>query len=148
MCSAGIALLVVDRREGVNSPVQTRELVRCMAGFFHVQQAGDLALGKPPLRRFSKNATVGEALRALKKCNELELSLWEELCPLSHKPIKEVEAAAVAAHGKEKEHHVHSTLPLQVTYLTYIQHDCTALLCFLPSKQIFLLLSFAPNLFP
>ena len=88
-----------------------------MAGFFHVQQAGDLALGKPPLRRFSKNATVGEALRALKKCNELELSLWEELCPLSHKPIKEVEAAAAAAaHGKDKEHHhVHSTRLLQVT---------------------------------
>jgi hypothetical protein len=118
-----------------------------MAGFFHVQQAGDLALGKPPLRRFSKNATVGEALRALKKCNELELSLWEELCPLSHKPIKEVEAAA-AAHGKEKEHHVHSTRLLQVTYLTHIQHDYTALLCFLPSKQTFLLLCFAPILFP
>lgn len=105
--------MVVDRREGVNSPFRTRELVRCMAGFFHVQQAGDLALGKPPLRRFPKNATVGEALRALKKCNELELSLWEELCPLSHKPIKEVEAAAV--HGREKEHPVHSTRLLQVT---------------------------------
>jgi hypothetical protein len=59
-----------------------------MASFFHARQAGDLALGKPALGRFLKSSNVGEALRALKKGNDLDLSLWEELCPLTEKPIK------------------------------------------------------------
>ena len=68
----------------------------CMAGFFHARQAGDLAVGKPPLHKYPKSLTVGEALRALKSSNDPELSLWEELCPLTEKPIKE-------AHGNVRE---------------------------------------------
>lgn len=67
-----------------------------MAGFFHARQAGDLAVGKPPLHKYPKNLSVGESLKSLKSSNDSELSLWEELCPLTEKPIKE-------AHGNAKE---------------------------------------------
>lgn len=67
-----------------------------MAGFFHARQAGDLAVGKPPLHRYPKNLSVGEALKALKCSDDSELSLWEEFCPLTEKPLKE-------AHGNARE---------------------------------------------
>ncbi|XP_024383644.1 CBS domain-containing protein CBSX5 [Physcomitrium patens] len=75
-----------------------------MAGFFHARQAGDLAVGKPPLHKYPKNLSVGEALRALKKSSDLELSLWEELCPLTEKPKQE---AAPLAHGTAWKGHRH-----------------------------------------
>jgi hypothetical protein len=61
----------------------------CMAGFFHARQVGDLAVGKPPLHKYPKALSVGAALKALRSSDDAELSLWEELCPLTEKPIKE-----------------------------------------------------------
>ncbi|CAK9872258.1 unnamed protein product, partial [Sphagnum jensenii] len=47
-----------------------------MDGFFQSLQVGDLALGKPAVRRLSTTATVGEALELLKKAHEPYLGLW------------------------------------------------------------------------
>lgn len=60
-----------------------------MAGFLHARLAGDLAVGKPPLHKYRKDLSVGEALRALKNSHDPELSIWDEFCPLTEKPIKE-----------------------------------------------------------
>ncbi len=49
---------------------------KCMDGFFQSLQVGDLALGKPAVRRLSTTATVGEALELLKKAHEPYLGLW------------------------------------------------------------------------
>ncbi|CAK9858300.1 unnamed protein product [Sphagnum jensenii] len=47
-----------------------------MDGFFHSRQVGDLALGKPAVRRLPITATVGEALKFLKKTHGPHLGLW------------------------------------------------------------------------
>jgi hypothetical protein len=58
-----------------------------MAGFFQARQAGDLAVGKPALHKFPCTLTVGDALKHLKASHDSDLTLWEELCPLSLKPL-------------------------------------------------------------
>lgn len=73
-----------------------------MAGFFHARQVGDLAVGKPPLHKYPKALSVGAALKALRSSDDAELSLWEELCPLTEKPIKE--ARELVSHVPSSNH--------------------------------------------
>ncbi|XP_077241744.1 CBS domain-containing protein CBSX5-like [Tasmannia lanceolata] len=47
-----------------------------MAVSFLSNEVSDLCLGKPPLKSLPKSATIGDAISALKRCEENYLSVW------------------------------------------------------------------------